>query len=160
MNDKLTFLEERFIVEFKKSGNGTQSYKAVRPDVSLKTAGVNASKLLKKTRVQLALKEALDRVPIEGNDTSLPTRPEVLGELMDIATKAKDRIVFHSLRHTYGSWLAMQGTSILMIKELLGHRKIEMTMRYAHLIPDQKREAVLKLGERHMGKVVKLEKKG
>lgn len=60
----------------------------------------------------------------------------------------RDKIVFHSLRHTFGSWLAMQGTPLLTIKELLGHKSIEMTMRYSHLLPDQKKEAVSILADR------------
>jgi len=71
----------------------------------------------------------------------------------------RDRVVFHTLRHTYGSWLALQGTPLLTIKELLGHRKVEMTMRYAHLIPDQKRKAVLELAENQAAKIVELKKK-
>jgi integrase len=62
-------------------------------------------------------------------------------------TDPRHKLVFHSLRHTHASWLAIQGTPLLTIKELLGHKRIEMTMRYAHLIPDQKREAVLKLAK-------------
>lgn len=60
----------------------------------------------------------------------------------------KDRrykITFHTLRHTFASWLALQGEPILTIKELLGHKSLEMTLRYAHLVPDQKREAALRL---------------
>ena len=60
-------------------------------------------------------------------------------------THRKDKVVFHTLRHTFASWLAMQGTPIFTIKELMGHKSIEMTMRYAHLIPDQKKEAVKEL---------------
>ena len=45
----------------------------------------------------------------------------------------------------------MQGELILTIKELLGHNTLEMTLRYAHLVPDQKREAVVRM-ERAMGK--------
>lgn len=52
------------------------------------------------------------------------------------------RITFHSLRHTFASWLAMQGETILTIKELLGHKSLAMTLRYAHLIPDHKRRAI------------------
>lgn len=59
----------------------------------------------------------------------------------------QNKIVPHSLRHTFASWLAQQGETLLTIKELMGHKDIETTMRYAHLVPDQKREAVLKLAK-------------
>jgi len=55
---------------------------------------------------------------------------------------ARHRVTFHTLRHTFASWLAMQGTHILTIKELLGHQSLTMTERYSHLVPDQKRNAV------------------
>lgn len=48
----------------------------------------------------------------------------------------KYKITAHSLRHTHASWLAEAGLDILQIKEQLGHKNIEMTMRYAHLIPN------------------------
>ena len=57
----------------------------------------------------------------------------------------RQRVVFHTLRHTFGSWLAIQGTPILTIKELLGHKTLAMTERYAHLIPDVKKDAALGL---------------
>lgn len=41
----------------------------------------------------------------------------------------------HDLRHTFASWQAMAGTPIRTLQELLGHRTITMTMRYAHLMP-------------------------
>ncbi len=41
--------------------------------------------------------------------------------------------VFHSLRHTCGSQLAMSGASLLDIATLLGHRSLEMVKRYSHL---------------------------
>jgi len=50
--------------------------------------------------------------------------------------KTKNKITAHSLRHTHASWLAEAGLDILQIKEQLGHKNIEMTMRYAHLIPN------------------------
>jgi integrase len=55
---------------------------------------------------------------------------------------ARQKVTFHTLRHTFASWLAMQGTPILTIKELLGHQSLAMTERYSHLGPDQKKEAI------------------
>ena len=57
-------------------------------------------------------------------------------------TDARQRIVFHSLRHTFASWLVMSGESVQTIKELMGHRDVQTTMRYSHLAPDIKRNAV------------------
>jgi integrase len=54
----------------------------------------------------------------------------------------RQRVVFHSLRHTFASWLALAGTDIYHIKDLMRHKTITMTMRYAHLIPGAKRRAV------------------
>jgi integrase len=58
-----------------------------------------------------------------------------------------EKVVFHTLRHTFASWLAMQGASLLEIKELLGHKSTAMAERYSHLIPDRKRAAVMRLAE-------------
>jgi Phage integrase family len=40
---------------------------------------------------------------------------------------------FHDLRHTFASYLAMSGANLLAIAELLGHKRLEMVKRYAHL---------------------------
>jgi site-specific recombinase XerD len=54
-------------------------------------------------------------------------------------------IVWHDLRHTYGSHLAMRGVAFKVIQELMGHATIEMTMRYAHLSPEARESAVQEL---------------
>lgn len=74
--------------------------------------------------------------------------------LNNCITDQRQKVVFHSTRHTFGSWLALQGTPILTIKELMGHKTLTMTMRYAHLIPDQKRAAMEQLDKRATAKVI------
>ncbi len=49
---------------------------------------------------------------------------------------------FHDLRHTFASWLVMSGANLKTVQELLGHKSITMTMRYAHLSQEHKKEAV------------------
>ena len=48
----------------------------------------------------------------------------------------------HVLRHTFASHFMMNGGNILVLKEILGHSTIEMTMRYAHLAPSHLESAV------------------
>lgn len=55
-------------------------------------------------------------------------------------TKGKYKLVPHSLRHTHASWLAIEGTDIRHIQVQLGHKTLEMTERYSHLIPDKRYE--------------------
>jgi integrase len=67
-------------------------------------------------------------------------------------TDPRQKVCFHTLRHTFASWLAQRGETLLTIKELLGHKTIAMTERYSHLIPDHKREAVKGIEETLKGK--------
>lgn len=60
----------------------------------------------------------------------------------DYAMSRRDKIVFHSLRHTFASWLALAGTDIYKIKKLMRHKTLAMTMRYAHLLPESGRDDV------------------
>jgi integrase len=71
-------------------------------------------------------------------------------------TDLRQKLTFHSTRHTFGSWLALQGTPLFTIKELMGHKTIQMTERYSHLLPDHKRDAVVKLSARAKAKVIPL----
>jgi integrase len=52
---------------------------------------------------------------------------------------------FHDLRHTFASWLVMSGVDLATVSTLMGHRTIQMTMRYAHLAPDYLAEAVAQI---------------
>jgi integrase len=58
----------------------------------------------------------------------------------------RQRITFHSLRHTYASWLVANGTDIYTVKELLGHSDLKLTARYAHVGENAMRSAVEGLG--------------
>ena len=53
-----------------------------------------------------------------------------------------DDLHFHDLRHTMASHLRMSGVDLLTIGEILGHRDLRMTKRYAHIAPAHKLAAV------------------
>ncbi|MBT4049513.1 MAG: site-specific integrase [Nitrospina sp.] len=128
--------------------------------------------------VTLPLREMLTRRKAEGfNKNSLifkSTKGEKIKEVSNAFDRAieklefnkgvtdpRDRVVFHTTRHTFASWSAMSGTHLATLQKLMGHKKIEMTLRYAHLCPSHEREAAERMvqDETKAGKVVKIKKK-
>src|ERR1019366_8423347 len=62
--------------------------------------------------------------------------------------KAKIRAFsWHCLRHTFASRLIMAGVDLRTVQELMGHKSIQMTVRYAHLAPTYQLAAVARLAD-------------
>lgn len=55
---------------------------------------------------------------------------------------SRQKVVFHTLRHTFASWLVKSGISLYDVQKLMGHSNISMTERYAHLAPEKLKESV------------------
>jgi integrase len=68
-------------------------------------------------------------------DANLEDGPEVA---------PKNRLCFHSLRHSHASWLAKQGAPLLAIADSMNHKSLTMTKRYAHLCIDSRKEMIRK----------------
>ena len=97
--------------------NLAQIFKEIRKDEGLTSEYVFTYAKKSLSRVDRAFKGALDRAGIED-------------------------FKFHDLRHTFASHLVMRGASLKEVQELLGHRTMTMTLRYAHLSQEHKKKAV------------------
>jgi site-specific recombinase XerD len=60
--------------------------------------------------------------------------------------KVKDTIHFHCLRHSCATYMIRQGFDVTMVKEMLGHKSIEVTMRYVNLVVKDRKDRAIKLG--------------
>jgi integrase len=72
-----------------------------------------------------------------------------IAEDAGFATERQDpnKVTFHTLRHTFASWLVMRGVDLFTVAKLMGHSSIDMVVRvYGHLSPDHKRRAMAQLG--------------
>jgi len=82
-----------------------------------------------------------------GQIKSISQRFKKIIDGMGLNAKASEResIVFHTCRHTYISWLVIEGTDLRTVQAMARHRSLEMTMRYAHLAPSSRRSAANRL---------------
>jgi len=62
--------------------------------------------------------------------------------LNDGITDSRQKVVFHSLRHTCASWMVQRGVPLFTVGKILGHKTLTMTERYSHLAPDTLRAAI------------------
>ena len=53
----------------------------------------------------------------------------------------RDRVCFHTLRHTFASWQVQNGMSLYELQRLMGHESFAMVQRYAHLAPENLKKA-------------------
>jgi integrase len=60
-------------------------------------------------------------------------------------TDARQKLSFHSLRHTYASWLVDRGIGLYDVQKLLGHRSSQLTERYSHLSDERLTQDVKEL---------------
>ncbi len=85
-----------------------------------------------------------DDVSYNGIPTSKYTLPRALEKLAGLA--GVHRIKIHALRHSHAFLLISMGENPLLIKERLGHEKIQTTLgTYGHLYPNTNLEVAKKL---------------
>lgn len=101
--------------------------------VHMPDAAAKALKALRKDSAVLGRRVFLD-------DAGAPLDYWRHGDEWDlIRSKAKlEDFRWHDLRHCCGSYLAQNGASLLEIAQVLGHKSLQATQRYAHLIPGAK----------------------
>jgi integrase len=97
------------------------------------------------------LTETLNAIRITGNPTGAIFRTGEEEPCRDISTAVRraeiSDFTFHDLRHTCVSRLVMAGIDLATVKESMGHKHINMTLRYAHLAPGHKRSAIAVLDQ-------------
>jgi len=121
------------LIYFKSNKNGNDR-KVYIPDVAMEVLNDLYSQKSSKLVIPSRNAKQLIQMPKQWQ--------EEVDKLLENNDKAgKYRITTHSLRHTHASWMAISGISILHIKEQLGHKKLDMTMRYSHLIPNERHES-------------------
>ncbi len=77
------------------------------------------------------------------NNTGEITKNEAGENVPVIIKDARQKVVFHTLRHTFASWLVEKGVPLYNVAKLMGHSTIDMTQRYSHLAPDTLRSAAM-----------------
>ena len=100
-----------------------------RPDDEQSTTFVFPGRdSLKVTRISKSFERAVDQL-----------------QFNEGVTDRRQRVTFHTLRHTFASWLAMDGINPFHLKELLGHSDLKLTERYSHLSESVLKAAAMRI---------------
>ena len=125
-------------------------YKFVEPktQASIRTIYIDSDTLNELKAWQSVQQQVLPDCPLvlsyNGTPTSKTTLPRALEKLSNLA--GVHRIKIHALRHSHASLLISMGENPLLIKERLGHEKIQTTLgTYGHLYPNTNLEVAKKL---------------
>jgi site-specific recombinase XerD len=116
--------------------NGSDRY------VSLNSEAIRALNSLKETHARLKLPED-STLFVSAQNKPMADPREWFGSACE---EAKIQgVTWHTLRHTFASRLVMAGVDLKTVQDLMGHKTIAMTARYAHLSPAHKLTALEKL---------------
>jgi site-specific recombinase XerD len=116
--------------------NGSDRY------VSLNSEAIRALESLKETHKRLKLPDD-STLFVSAQNKPMADPREWFGSACE---EAKIQgVTWHTLRHTFASRLVMAGVDLKTVQDLMGHKTIAMTARYAHLSPAHKLTALEKL---------------
>ncbi len=125
-------------------------YKATEPKTraSVRSIYLDADTLAELGEWKKAQDEVLKGCPYVLSYNGVPTTktrlPRALSKLADMARVPRIRV--HDLRHSHASLLIHMGESPLLLKERLGHEKIQTTLgTYGHLYPNTNKAVAKKL---------------
>jgi len=124
-------LEEKFLI----LNNHTHTTKSKR--VRTIPLNQNAFEIIeKRANTNQELVFICNNVPVAPDYTTKKFKKYV------IKAGLNPKLKFHSLRHTFASWLVQKGISIYQVSKLLGHSDLKTTEIYSHLSPENFRTAV------------------
>ena len=132
--DQVDFTQK--FIHLSATKNGSDRY------VSLNSEAIRALESLRETHKRLNLpKDATLFVSAQNKPMADPR--EWFGSACEEARI--EGVTWHTLRHTFASRLVMAGVDLKTVQDLMGHKTIAMTARYAHLSPAHKLTALEKL---------------